>query len=132
MGIIIELNERVSSLDEVSEEVKDLALVLLDTALLSSGFHLEDPRFFSERMFRVMKSGLGLKSLDLADHVEIPKEEETDDDEDEEADEEELFDDDDEDSKDAKKEDAKKEEPAKKEPAKEAPAKEEPAKEEPK
>merc|ERR1712224_1185064 len=118
MGIIIELNERVSSLDEVSEEVKDLALVLLDTALLSSGFHLEDPRFFSERMFRVMKSGLGLKSLDLADHVEIPKEEETDDDEDEEAD-------DDEDSKDAKKEDAKKEEPAKKEPAKEAPAKEE-------
>merc|ERR1712147_338934 len=105
--IIIELNNKVSGDDEVSEEVKDLALVLLDTALLSSGFHMEDAGDFSQRMYRVMKSGLGLKTLDLAEHVEIPKEEETEDDEDEEAEEE-------------------------KEPAKEEAAKEEPAKEEPK
>merc|ERR1712037_231109 len=94
--IIVELNERVSAEGEVSEEVKDLALVLLDTALISSGFHMEDSQDFSQRMYRVMKTGLGLKSLDLADHIEIPKEPETSDDDGEE-DEEELFDDDDED-----------------------------------
>merc|ERR1712187_355143 len=90
--IIIELNNKVSGDDEVSQEVKDLALVLLDTALLNSGFHMEDAGDFSQRMYRVMKAGLGLKTLDLVEHVEIPKEEETD--EDEEADEEKLFDED--------------------------------------
>merc|ERR1712048_483654 len=105
--IIIELNNKVSGDDEVSEEVKDLALVLLDTALLNSGFHMEDAGDFSQRMYRVMKAGLGLKTLDLAEHVEIPKEEETEDDEGEED-----------------------EEPAKEEAAKEKPAKEEPKKDE--
>merc|ERR1712032_1615474 len=94
--IIVELNNRVSGEGDVSEEVKDLALVLLDTALINSGFHMEDSNDFSQRMYRVMKTGLGLKSLDLADHIEIPKEPETSDDDGEE-DEEELFDDDDED-----------------------------------
>merc|ERR1712083_189900 len=65
-------------------EVKDLALVLLDTALINSGFHMEDSNDFSQRMYRVMKTGLGLKSLDLADHIEIPKEPETSDDDGEE------------------------------------------------
>merc|ERR1719201_1187451 len=120
--IIVELNNRVSAEGEVSDETKDLAMVLLDTALLNSGFHMEDAGDFSQRMYRVMKSGLGLKSLDLAEHVEIPKEEETEDDEDEEADEEELFDDDDE----GKEEEAPKAEEPKAEEAKEE-AKEEEA-----
>merc|ERR1712222_298942 len=62
----------------------DLALVLLDTALINSGFHMGDSQDFSQRMYRVMKTGLGLKSLDLADHIEIPKEPETSDDDGEE------------------------------------------------
>merc|ERR1712151_99462 len=101
--IIIELNERVSAEGETGEDVKDLALVLLDTALLNSGFHMEDSNDFSQRMYRVMKTGLGLKSLDLAPHIEIPAEPETSDDDGEE-DEEELFDDDDEDDAADKKE----------------------------
>merc|ERR1712151_193420 len=104
--IIAELNERVSGEGEVSEEVKDLALVLLDTALINSGFHMEDSNDFSQRMYRVMKTGLGLKSLDLAPHIEIPAEPETSDDDGEE-DEEELFDDDDEDDDDEDEEDDK-------------------------
>merc|ERR1712048_470280 len=92
--IIRELNKRVAGEEKPSDEVKDLAMVLLDTALLSSGFHMEDTGDFSQRMYRVMKSGLGLKSLDLAEHIEVPAEPETSDDEGEE-DEEELFDDDD-------------------------------------
>merc|ERR1712048_183884 len=101
--IIRELNKRVSGDGEVSEEVKDLALVLLDTALLSSGFHMEDSKDFSARMYRVMKSGLGLESLDLHEHDEIPPESD-DDDEDDEEDEEELFDDDDKEEEEEKEE----------------------------
>merc|ERR1712187_849596 len=126
--IIIELNKRVSAEGEVSEEVKDLALVLLDTALINSGFHMEDSGDFSQRMYRLMKTGLGLKSLDLAPHVEVPAEPETSDDDGDE-DEEELFDDDDDDDdkKEAKDEPSKEE--AKDEPRKEE-AKDEPRKEE--
>merc|ERR1712032_272048 len=114
--------------NEVPEEVKDMAMVLLDTALLNSGFHMEDSGDFSQRMYRVMKSAFGLKSLDLVEHIEVPDEPETAYDDGEE-DEEELFDDDDDDKDDDddeeedKKEEAKKEaEPAKKEEAKKADA----------
>merc|ERR1711937_648565 len=86
--IIRELNKRVSGDGDVSDEVKDLALVLLDTALLHGGFHMEDSKDFSARMYRVMKSGLGLASLDLHEHDEIPPKSD-DDDEDDEEDEEE-------------------------------------------
>merc|ERR1719198_2068470 len=86
--IIRELNKRVSGDGDVSDEVKDLALVLLDTALLNSGFHMEDSKDFSARMYRVMKSGLGLASLDLHEHDEIPPESDDDDEEDEENEEE--------------------------------------------
>merc|ERR1712032_1455343 len=123
--IIIELNNRVKDKKEIPEEVKDMAMVLLDTALLNSGFHMEDSGDFSQRMYRVMKSAFGLKSLDLVEHVEVPDEPETADDEGEE-DEEELFDDDDKDEDDDdedEEEEVKKEaEPAKKEEAKKADA----------
>merc|ERR1712087_728991 len=89
--IIVELNKRVSGGDEASQEVKDLALVLLDTAMINSGFSMENAGDFSQRMYRVMQSGLGLESLELQDHVEIIEEPET---AEEEEGEEELFDDD--------------------------------------
>merc|ERR1711937_612243 len=129
--IIRELNKRVSGDGEVSEEVKDLALVLLDTALLSSGFHMEDAKDFSARMYRVMKSGLGLESLKLHEHDEIPPESD-DDDEDDEEDEEELFDDED-DEEEPKEEEKKEEEKEEKEEAaeeKEPEAKDESVKDE--
>merc|ERR1711937_435222 len=106
--IVIELNERVSGDGKVTDEIKDLAMVLLDTALLNSGFHMEDAKDFSARMYRVMKSGLGLASLDLHEHDEIPPESDDDDEEDEE----ELFDDEeeeDEKEEEEEKEDAKEE-----------------------
>merc|ERR1711934_401919 len=113
--IIIELNNRVKDKKEIPEELKDMAMVLLDTALLNSGFHMEDSGDFSQRMYRVMKSAFGLKSLDLVEHIEVPDEPETADDEGEE--------DEDEDEEEDKKEEVKKEaEPAKKEEAKKADA----------
>merc|ERR1711937_100183 len=127
--IILELNNRVSAEGEVSDEVNDLAMVLLDTALLNSGFHMEDSADFSARMYRVMKSGLGLASLDLHEHDEIPPESD-DDDEDDEEDEEELFDD--EEEEDEKEEEEEKEDEAKEEAAetKEPEAKDESVKDE--
>merc|ERR1712187_256330 len=126
--IIAELNNRVQAAgeDKVDEETKDLALVMLDTALLNSGFHMEDSVDFSNRMYRVMKAGLGLKTLELNDHIEVPAEPESDEDDEDEEDEEELFDDDDEDEDDDK-EDEEKEEKKEEE---EAPAKESAAKDE--
>merc|ERR1712187_140364 len=84
--LIIEMNKRVKDKKEVPEDVKDMAMVLLDTALLNSGFHMEDSGDFSARMYRVMKSAFGLESLDLVDHVEVPDEPETADDDEEEDD----------------------------------------------
>merc|ERR1712187_743416 len=129
--IIAELNNRVQAAgeDKVDEETKDLALVMLDTALLNSGFHMEDSVDFSNRMYRVMKAGLGLKTLELNDHIEVPAEPESDED-----DEEELFDDDDEDEDDDKedeeKEEKKEEEKKEEKKEEEAPAKESAAKDE--
>merc|ERR1712151_919636 len=128
--IIVELNNRVSGEGEVSDEVNDLAMVLLDTALLNSGFHMEDSADFSARMYRVIQAGLGLESLDLEEHVEIPEEPETEEDDGEE-DEEELFDDEDEEeeegegAKEEEAEEAAEEEAAEEEPAADANAKDE-------
>merc|ERR1712094_84340 len=87
----IELNKRVSDGDDASQEVKDLAFVLLDTAMINSGFSMENAGEFSQRMYRVMQSGLGLDSLELEDHIEVVEDNNNDDEGEEE--EEELFDD---------------------------------------
>merc|ERR1712146_465531 len=55
---------------------KDLAFLLYDTAALNSGFDMENPKEFSQRMYRLMQSGLSLENLNLVDEVEIPEEEE--------------------------------------------------------
>ena len=68
--IVIELNKRVA--DGGDDESKDLALLLFDTALLNSGFTMEDPTAFADRMYRVMSSGMNIQSLELAPEIEVP------------------------------------------------------------
>jgi len=58
--IVKELNSRVSDSESVSEETKDLAQILYDSALLSSGFSLEDNTAFVGRVHRTINIGLGL------------------------------------------------------------------------
>merc|ERR1711871_35774 len=73
--IVIELNEMIKA-DAESEIASDSAWLLYDTALLQSGFQQDDVESFSMRMFRTMKAGMNLKSLDLADEIEVELDEE--------------------------------------------------------
>jgi len=87
--IITELARRAADTPD-SDEVRNLAWLLYDTALLHSGFTLEDSSDFASRQFALMQSALKLDSLELEPLVVVPE-----DDEDEDYDDNEEDDDDD-------------------------------------
>jgi len=57
---IIENLRLKADVDKSDKSVKDLVLLLFETALLSSGFALEDPAIHSQRIHRMIKLGLGI------------------------------------------------------------------------
>merc|ERR1711871_1780909 len=79
--IVIELQKRAAeNPDDV--DAKDYAEILYDTALLNSGFQMEDTKGFAGRMYKLFKAGLSLDTLDLAPEIEVPEiEDEANDDE---------------------------------------------------
>jgi len=83
--IITKLLSTVSE-DKEDENAKNIAWLLYDTAVLHSGFTMEDPQEFAGRMFKLMKEGLELDSLELEDEIEVPEEEEEEEETDEEED----------------------------------------------
>merc|ERR1712059_50366 len=58
-SIVENLRQRAET-DKNDKSVKDLVLLLFETALLSSGFALEDPAVHSQRIHRMIKLGLGI------------------------------------------------------------------------
>merc|ERR1712125_224147 len=62
--------------DNVPQSVKDTAWILLDMATMSGGYTIRDPKKYAARMTRVLKSNLGVDSLDLAEEINPPEEEE--------------------------------------------------------
>jgi len=69
--IMIELKKRAEESPD-NDDTKDLALLIYDTALLNSGFQMEDAAGFASRMYKLFKAGLSLESLELAPEIEIP------------------------------------------------------------
>merc|ERR1711985_161840 len=74
-SIIEELRVRAES-DKTDRTVKDMVLLLFETALLSSGFSLEEPTIFATRIHRMIKLGLSIeeeKTQEVAEEMhEIP------------------------------------------------------------
>ncbi|OZC07269.1 hypothetical protein X798_05748 [Onchocerca flexuosa] len=58
-SVIKALWERIEA-DKNDKTVKDLVVLLFETALLSSGFTLEDPQLHASRIYRMIKLGLDI------------------------------------------------------------------------
>jgi len=58
-SVIKALKAKVDA-DKNDKSVKDLVILLFETSLLSSGFSLENPQTHGERIFRMIKMGLGI------------------------------------------------------------------------
>merc|ERR1711871_295721 len=76
--IIIELQKRAEESPD-DDDTKDLANLMYDTALINSGFQMDDATGFANRMYKLFKAGLSLDSLELAPEIEVPDDDAEDD-----------------------------------------------------
>ncbi|XP_062407019.1 heat shock protein HSP 90-beta [Sardina pilchardus] len=63
---IVETLRQKADADKNDKAVKDLVILLFETSLLSSGFSLDDPQTHSNRIYRMIKLGLGIDDDDVA------------------------------------------------------------------
>jgi len=61
--IMESLREKADA-DRNDKSVRDLVMLLFETSLLSSGFSLDDPQIHANRIFRMIKLGLGIDDIE--------------------------------------------------------------------
>lgn len=67
--IIIELRKKADA-DKSDKTLKDLVWLIFESALLSSGFTLDDPNTFSQRIYRMIKLGLSIDDMEEVQETE--------------------------------------------------------------
>lgn len=69
---IIETLRQKADADKSDKAVKDLVILLYETALLSSGFALDEPQVHAARIYRMVKLGLAIDDDELPAQDEAP------------------------------------------------------------
>merc|ERR1711998_355088 len=69
--IVDELRKK-ADVDQSDKTVKDLVWLLYETSMLTSGFSLEEPQNFAQRIHRMIKLGLSIFDDDKAEEDDLP------------------------------------------------------------
>ncbi|XP_033328903.2 heat shock protein 83 [Megalopta genalis] len=70
---IVETLRQKAEVDKSDKAVKDLVILLFETALLSSGFTLDEPQVHAARIYRMIKLGLGIDEEEPAPEEQKPE-----------------------------------------------------------